>query len=198
MASPNSVTVHFLRIVLIQHTNMKPFGTCTHHRGLHTDLKIQEWKFQSLWAVVSISPTPVVTSSYFHAFPPFPCRNWHRAMCPWIHHSVLLDSEECHVPTARSAPEGPHWQRLRKNGNLLQLWIPGHAQDRPGEFYKDLLCQHWMRKQPFGMLIWCFSCRAFNPLTPFSSVQLLFCPLITALMTEFGYVLHSWSCWRRF
>ena len=97
-----------------------------------------------------------VTSSYFHAILSFLCRNWHWAMRSGIHQSVLLDSEEHHIPTTRSSAEDSRWKWLRQNGHILQLRLPGHAQDRFGEFYKDLLRQRWMSRQPFRTLPLCF------------------------------------------
>lgn len=104
-----------------------------------------------------------VTSSYFSCHPSlFLCRNRHRAMCSGIHQPVLLDSEERHVPSTRSTAEASRREQLRQNGNVLQLWIPGRAQDRLGEFYTDLHRQRWARRQPFRQLLFLAHFRKSN------------------------------------
>lgn len=62
-------------------------------------------------------------------------RNWHWALCPWIHQPLSLDSEERYIPTTCSATKGLWWQWFWENSNVLLIWLPGHAKDRPGESY---------------------------------------------------------------
>lgn len=64
-----------------------------------------------------------------------PHRNWHRALCSWIHQPLLLVSKECYVSTARSATKGRWRRRLWESGDILLVRLPGHAQDGPGEFF---------------------------------------------------------------
>lgn len=177
------VPAPFARLVLAQH-KVGPSGTRIWNSAVKTwgnpprcsdadngaPERCNHEGFSHLDTCVFKNRATVSISSCFHSVsPPVLCRNWHRAMRSGIHQSVLLESEERYVPTARSTPEGNHRQRLRQDANILQLWIPGHAQDWPGEFYKDLLCQHWMKRQPVGMF---FS--VFFLVVRFSSAQVVF------------------------
>lgn len=65
-------------------------------------------------------------------------RDRHRALRPRIHQPFLLDSEERHVPPTCSTTQGDKWQRLCQNSLVLHVRLPGHAKDRPGEFYPSL------------------------------------------------------------
>lgn len=65
-------------------------------------------------------------------------RDRHRALRPRIHQPLLLDSEERHVPPTCSTTQGDKRQWLCQNSLVLHVGLPGHAKDRPGEFYPSL------------------------------------------------------------
>lgn len=79
-------------------------------------------------------------------------RDRHRALRSRIHQPLLLDSEECHVPPTRATTQGDKRQWLCQNRHILRVGLPGHAKDRPGEFFPSLsLSDPDKRQQTPGM-----------------------------------------------